>query len=457
MNVPPMLAWDSTSIWRVLLLQDYNTRVVLLGTTLLGMCGGAVGVFMLLRRRSLVGDVVGHAALPGIAVAFLVAEAVRPGTGKSVPILMTGALLSGLCGALCVMLIERWSRLKPDAALAIVLSLFYGAGAALLTVVQRIPSGSAAGLKDYLNGKTASLTADDVWLFAGAAAALLVILVLLFKELTLLCFDSDFARSLGRGVMRLDTLLTLLVVGVTIIGMQTVGLILVVAILVIPAASARFWTDDVRQMTWIAVILGGLSAATGTLISALFAKVAAGAVIVLAGAAGFAVSLCVGPRRGLLWRWWEHRRLQKRTGRHDLLRACYELIEADSEGTDLTDSVLLSTVIPFVRLLGERTWSRQEVRRLIQDTGRQDLLTIQSDGSLRLTPDGAALARRAVRNHRLWELYLITNADVAPSLVDRGADRIEHVLGPEVIRELEQHLSRADSEGMPASPHPLGP
>jgi manganese/zinc/iron transport system permease protein len=452
-----MLALLDDDVLRVLLLRDYNTRVVLLGTMLLGMCGGVVGVFMLLRKRSLVGDVVGHAALPGIALAFLFTEAMRPGLGKSVPILLLGALLAGVAGALCVMLIDRYSRIKADASLAIVLSLFYGVGAALLTVVQRTPTGSAAGLQDYLDGKTASLIAVDVWLFAGSAVVLLVVTLLLSKELTLLCFDADFAASLGWRVFLLDGLLTGLVVGVTIIGMQSVGLILVVAILIIPAASARFWTDDVFRMIWISAGIGAVAAASGTLLSALYAKVAAGAVIVLSGSGLFVLSLCFGTRRGIFWRWSAQRRIRRRTGRHDLLRAIYELAESlQAEAADETgepdDAALLQFPVTRETLLCKRGWDRRRLETLIRDAVRERLLAPQGDGTFRLTPDGAALARRAVRNHRLWELYLITYADIAPSHVDRDADQIEHVLDADVIRELERRMPGA----MPPSPHPLG-
>ena len=143
--------------------------------TLLGITAGVVGTFMLLRKRALVGDVVGHSALPGIAVAFLVMEGISPGTGKSLPGLLTGAFVFGLAGAVSVMLIGRYSRIKPDAAMAMTLSVIYGLGAALFTVVQKVPGGNAAGLNTFLNGKTASLVTDDVWLFAGAAVVALTL------------------------------------------------------------------------------------------------------------------------------------------------------------------------------------------------------------------------------------------------------------------------------------------
>ncbi|WP_437201269.1 metal ABC transporter permease [Planctomicrobium sp. SH664] len=445
--------WEQ--LLRIVRFQDYNTSVVLVGTTLLGICGGLVGVFMLLRKRSLIGDVVGHSALPGIAIAFIISQVQAPGSAKNSPLLIAGAFLAGLVGALCVMAIDRFSRIKSDAALAIVLSLFYGLGAALLTIVQQLPTASAAGLQDYLNGKTASLVAADVWVFAGVAAGLSLITLMLFKELALLCFDSDYASASGWPVFWLDSLLTGLVVGVTIVGMQTVGLILVVAILIIPAASARFWTDDLYRLTLIAAVLGALAALIGSLLSALYPRIAAGAVIVLSGSGLFLVSLLFGEKRGLIWRWLEQRRLQRRVGRHDLLRAIYESIEASGPDDDISEARLMQARITRSELLPLRSWSPARLQRLLTQALHDDLIEIHPDASYSPTADGAALARRAVRNHRLWEIYLMTYADVAPSHVDTDADRIEHVLGHDLVRELERRLSGTANQSMPASPHTL--
>ncbi|MCA9089120.1 MAG: metal ABC transporter permease [Planctomycetaceae bacterium] len=446
---------EQSHLQRVLLLQDYNTRVVLLGTTLLGISGGVIGVFMLLRKRSLIADVVGHSALPGIAMAFILCEAARPGIGRNVPLLMLGAALAGLLGAVLVMVIDGFSRTKSDAAMAIVLSTFYGLGTALLTVVQHLPTASAAGLKDYLNGKTASLVASDVWVFAICSAVLLFVTALLFKELTLLCFDKEFAAAEGWPVFRLDALLTALVVGITILGMQSVGLLLVVAVLIIPASAARFWSNGIRSLTIISGTIGGLSAACGTIISALYPRIAAGAVIVLSGTAFFVVSMLFGRQRGLIWTVLEARRMQRRIGRHDLLRAAYEIVEADccpDRHQVPSDAQLLNALFSHDQLIAMRTWSARRVRQLVQSACQHELL-IPVGGSLRLTPEGAALARRAVRNHRLWELYLITFAEVAPSRVDRAADRIEHVLEPDVIRQLELRLTAQQTAAVPQSPH----
>ncbi|MCA9077145.1 MAG: metal ABC transporter permease [Planctomycetaceae bacterium] len=437
---------------RVLSLRDYNTRVVLLGTTILGITAGIVGTFMLLRKRALVGDVVGHSALPGIAIAFLVMEGLSPGTGKWLPGLLLGAFAFGLAGAVTVMLIDKFSRIKADAAMAMTLSVFYGLGAALFTIVQRVPGGNAAGLKTYLNGKTASLVADDVWLFVGIATVVLVLAMLFMKELTILCFDEQFAAAEGWPVFWLDTLLIGLVVTVTIVGMQSVGLILVVATLIIPPASARFWTDDIRLMTLGAGLVGGMSSFFGTVISALFPRMAAGAVIVLTGASLFALSLLFGSKRGVLVHAWQQRKLRHDVGRVDLLRACFELVEHAVSDPIPTHEEMMDHEILLGDLVSMRAWDLSTLRRLVAVAEKDGLMQHTGDDNWRLTETGAEEARRIARNHRLWEMYLMQYAHIAPSHVDRDADLIEHVLDPELIAELEYQLDHPE-EAVPVSSH----
>lgn len=450
-----IVALRPACVFAALSLGDYNTRVVLAGATILGVASAIIGTFLFLRKRSLIGDVVGHSALPGIAIAFLVIETIRPGSGRSIPGLLIGAGLSGLFGAYSVALIRRFSKVQSDAALAVVLSVFYGAGVALLTVVQRLPTGSAAGLKDYLNGKTATLMAQDVQIFAVGAVVILVVTILFFKELTLLCFDEDYAATAGLSVSWLDAVLTLLAAGVTVIGMQTVGLLLITATLVIPPASARFWTDNVRVLAVLAALIGGLSSALGVLISASAPRLAAGPLIVLAGGEIFGISLAFGRRRGVVWTWLMMRRDAVKADRLDLLRAIYEALESQGiartpatagPATDVKAVVSASQLEPF------RTWPRRRLERTLRRAAGDGLLTLAGPGEFGVTNAAWDEARRVARNHRLWELYLIRYADVAPASVDRNADLIEHVLDRKLVEELESALAR-ETPLVPVSPH----
>lgn len=443
----------TTEAWlRLLTLQDHNTRVVLLGSWLLGTAAGLVGTFLLLRKRALVGDAISHATLPGIAAAFLVMTA-WGGTGKHLGWLLFGGLISGLLGMGLMTLIRSQTRLKEDAALGIVLSVFFGIGLSLLGVIQRMPTGHAAGLESFVLGKTASMLAADAQLIAVAAAVILCCCAACFKEFTLLCFDEEFAAAQGLSVAWLDALMMALVVGITVIGLQAVGLILMLALLVIPAASARFWTRRMALMLPLAGFLGGAACLTGAAVSAILPHMPAGAIMVLCGTVVFLVSFVLGRERGAWTRWSEQRQLRERTGLQHLLRAVYEWLEACYPHA-IQQAVEGSPPVPWQALQAARSWSPARLQHVVDAAERGGQVLRTSEGSVQLTRPGLARARRVVRNHRLWELFLITHADIAPSHVDRDADMVEHVLGARMVRELEQLLERQrPAAWIPPSPH----
>ena len=453
-------AAESTDIIRVLTLQDYNTRVVLLGTLLLGVTSGIVGTFMLLRRQALIGDVVSHSALPGVAIAFLIGEAVSPGSGRSLHWLLAGAASTGLLAVVCVGIIRRYSVVKPDAALATVLGVFFGFGAVLFKTVQEIPTGNQAGLQQFILGSASTMIAADVAIIAKATTVVLVLSLLLFKELAILSFDEDFAAAQGWPVGMLDLGLTGLVVGITVIGLESVG-ILMVALLITPPTAARFWTDNFAKMTFVAAAIGGASATVGCLLSAMIPKLAGGPTIVLAGTGFFVLSMLFGTRRGIVQRWLRHARNRRRIGRADLLRAMYEIIEArllkDPEPVSDDEAIVFARqAVQLSELQNHRSWSTRRIRQVIAAAEREGTIRMDSETGWRLTSSGATTARGAVRNHRLWEMYLISHAEIAPSHVDRDADDIEHVLGSEVIEQLEKLLAnRVPPATVPPSPHPL--
>ena len=438
--------WPSAEEWaRVLTLRDHNTRVVLLGTLLLGTAAGVVGTFTLLRKRALMGDALSHATLPGIGLAFVIYSALGGTGGKSLPVLLLGAIVTGSLGLATVLVLRRMTRLKEDAALGIVLSVFFGAGICMLTIVQQLGDGSAAGLEGFIYGKTASMVPSDVRLIAIVGGAAIAGCVLLFKEFRLLCFDSAYAASQGWPTVLLDVLLMIFVTAVTVVGLQAVGLILVIALLIIPAAAARFWSDSMVTMAVLAGVLGGISCAVGSAASALAPKLPSGATIVLIAAFVFAWSMAVGPARGVIPRLFRHWQLSRRIERQHVLRAIYEANEhADSPTAPVSRSALLPM----------RAWSIKRLDRAIAHAESHGWVVRHVD-QIRLTGLGLSEAQRVVRNHRLWEAYLIEFADVAPSHVDRDADAIEHVLDPHIIERLERLLEDAHPRLPAASPHPL--
>jgi len=288
------------------LLGDYTLRLVALGAAVLGATSGALGSFAYLRRQSLLGDAISHAALPGIALAFLL-------SGSKAPlVLMVGAAVAGWLGTLAVRVIVERSRVHFDSALGIVLSVFFGIGLVLLTFIQKQANASQAGLDSFLFGQAASLLRRDVVTMMVLGAAALAVLTATWKELKLLSFDPDFAASLGLPIRRLDGLLTLLLVVAIVIGLQTVGVVLMSAMIVAPAAAARQWSRRLAPMVFLSAAMGMLSGVTGSVLSSLVPRLPTGPSIVLVLSVVVVGSLVMAPRRGLAWRFMRLGRLRRR-------------------------------------------------------------------------------------------------------------------------------------------------
>ena len=272
----------------------YNTRVVLQGVSILGASAGVIGCYAVLRRRALVGDAVAHASLPGLAVAFLV-------TGeRHFPALLLGAAVSGLLGIGVLALLRRWTRLKEDAAIGLVLGTFFGAGTVLMSIIQQLPGGARAGLDSFIFGKTAGMSAEDVRLITGLGVGTLLVVLCLYKEFKLISFDPAFAQVQGWPARGLDFLLTVLIVLAVVIGLPAVGVLMMAALLIIPAAAARFWTNRLSTMLLLAGLFGLISGLLGTLASAGLDRIPAGPAIILVCAGLFGFSLLFAPRRGVI-------------------------------------------------------------------------------------------------------------------------------------------------------------
>lgn len=273
------------------LLHDYTFQVVALGAALLGMTSGLIGSFAVLRRQSLLGDVVSHAALPGIAAVFLMT-----GTKDTVWLLI-GALCSGLAATGFIIGVVRYSRVKFDTALALGMSVFFGLGLVLLTYVQKIPNSNQAGLQRFIFGQAAVLLKSDILVIAVTGAVLLALTLLFWKEFKLLSFDPEFARSLGLPTRSLNVLLSAMTVAAIIAGLQTVGVILMSAMLVAPAVAARQWTNRLGVMVGLAALFGAVSGVAGTLASSALPKLPAGPAIVVAADVLVLISLALGRAR----------------------------------------------------------------------------------------------------------------------------------------------------------------
>ncbi len=305
-----------------LLMGGYNSALVMIGAALLGVAGGAAGTFALLRRRALASDAMSHATLPGILLAFL-AGSWLAGEGRALWLLLAGATFSAALGLWLVHLIHSRTRLEEDAAIGIVLSTFFAAGIVLLGLVQGLNLPHQAGLSGYLLGSTAGMLRAEAEAIAVAAAGVVATIFLLRNLLFAVAFDEAYAAARGLNIGRIDMALLLIVLAVVVIGLKTVGLILVIALTITPPITARLWTDRAKDMVWIAAGIGAVGSYLGAGISALAANLPAGAIIVLTQFALFAASLLVAPKRGLLAMTLRHRALRAaaREGRlADVLR-----------------------------------------------------------------------------------------------------------------------------------------
>ncbi|WP_068610671.1 metal ABC transporter permease [Paenibacillus swuensis] len=278
--------------------KDPNTQWVLLGCMLLGLSSGVLGTFTYLRKESLMGDALAHAALPGVCIAFML-------TGvKSIFLFLIGAAAAGLLATFGIGYITRNSRIKQDTALGIILSVFFGFGIVLLTQIQHSAGGNQSGLDKFLFGQAASMIMDDVIVMSVISVLVMGSCALLFKEFKLLSFDPGFARGMGFPVPFLEQLLMLLIVVIVVAGIQAVGVVLMVAMLITPAVSARYWTEKLGVMVILSGVFGALSGLLGTLISTTANNLPTGPLSVLSATALFIVSLLIAPRRGLLAKVW---------------------------------------------------------------------------------------------------------------------------------------------------------
>jgi len=419
------------------------TDKVTIGAALLGGAAGVAGSFAVLRRRSLVGDMLAHASLPGVCLAFLVMGS------RELWGLALGALVSGLLAVGLMTVVTRWTRTKEDAAIGIMLSAFFGLGIVLLSAIQRSKAGGkSAGLNSYIFGEPGNMLDSDLVLLAVVAGLVLLVVIALYKEFKLVAFDAEFAQSQGWPRMGLDLAMMAAVATVTIVGLPIVGVILMAAMIILPAATARMWTNRFDRLL---ILAGAIGAATGALGVRLSAGLPTGPTIVLTGAALFVLSLLLAPERGILARLWNETRLRLRVAREHLLRSLYELNEPSLPKVAATS---------FDRLREHRHWRPWMLRWLLEQAERRRLLDFNGQ-TVKLTPLGLRRAAEAAKTHRMWEIYMMEFAGSAPDHVDRSADAVEHLLPESLLVKLEERLARqgrlpavAIAE-VPASPHQI--
>lgn len=392
-------------VWDALTLQlGYNATLVAIGATLLGFSAGVTGTFLFLRKRALVSDAISHATLPGVCIAFIVLVALG-GTGRNLIGLLVGSAVSAGLGLLCMTWLIRRTRLAEDAAIGAILSVFFGFGVVLLTIIQTMGVGRQAGLEGFLLGSTAGMLWSDALIIAIGGAATLLLVTIIRRPMMMVAFDTEYAAATGVPVNRIDLAMMGLVMAVTVVGLKIVGLILIVALLIIPSVAARFWSDRSDRVVLLSGIIGGFSGFLGAAVSASAPNLPTGPIIVLFSFGFFAVSLLLAPGRGVLAAVLRHLQFQRRVHiRQGLL--------ALAQGQKIYE--------PFTL-------------RLLRQAG-----LARPDGVA--TDAGKARAAKALRDEKRWEIVRADNAHEAAAALYDGLRDIETVLTRDQIEDIDRRI-----------------
>lgn len=403
---------------------DPNVRWVVAG--IMAMCAGSalVGVFAFLQKKALVGDAISHAILPGICLSFLVTES------KATWALLPGAFLTGWFSLIAIDYLTRHTKLKSDASIALVLSVFYGVGILLLTMIQNMELSQQSGLDKFLFGKAAAMVYGDVIVLMGLSVLIALVIFSLYRPFLLLSFNPEYAQSLGYPIRFLEGLLSGLTVLSVAIGVQAVGVVLMAALLITPAATARYWTNRLSIMLILAACFGAFSGLMGTYISYTYPHMPTGPWVVTVLSVMAILSVLFGRKKGVLASQRQFRRNGRKMLEENLLKCLYHLGEIDQEWQKKRT---------WAEITQKRLFTKRQLRRAWRALQRKKLLITDSEG-LSLTHEGEKVGRRITKIHRLWELYLTKHLHLASDHVHEDAEAIEHVITPELEKELELQL-----------------
>ena len=407
-----------------------NIKYVVFGAVLLSISSAVVGCFTFVKKKSLVGDVVSHAVLPGICISFMISGSKDPF------LLIIGAFISGWISIVVMDAIIRNTKIKEDAATGLSLSVFFGVGILLMTYIQHSGNASQSGLDTFLFGKAAALVGKDLLAFSIIAVVVLLVVFLFYKEFKLISFDPQFAKVIGLPIRRLEMLLTSITVLAVVTGIQAVGVVLMAAMLITPAAAARFWTNELSKMVMLAAVFGAFSGVSGAFISYSAPSMPTGPWMVMILSIIALFSFFFAPGRGILIRQLHRFNIQKKLLEENLLKAFYRIGENNGDYFKSIGTNDLALV---------RNFSPSQLKRGLRKLKHNGYLTKTGD-DWTLSVEGHEKGRRITRMHRLWELYLTKYLRIAPDHVHEDADTIEHVITPELEARLEKLLDYPTSD-----------
>ena len=406
---------------------DPIAQKVIMGIAIIGAVSGVVGTFSFLRKKTLIADAISHSVLPGICLGFMFA-----GT-KDPIVLLTGALVIGWISVWLIDYLSSTTKLSADTAIALVSTLFFAIGSVLLSVISKSQNAEQTGLKNFLFGKAATMTTFDVEVFTVVSIAIFVLVILFFKPFQLVCFNHEFAKSIGVKVKRMEFLLSTLTVMTVAIGIQAVGVVLMSALLIAPAASARYWTNRLPIMIFLAALFGTFSSVIGVMLSTMKNNMPTGPWIVFSLFTFTLFTLLFAPHKG--WFSIKRRNLSnhKKITEENLLKTFYQLKE---EG---------NTAVSFRDFLEKRAVDTHSLVRDVRRMVKHGFL-VEKDKTFSLTESGNKEAARVLRSHRLWELYLTNRMNFKNDHIHGTAETIEHLITPEIEQLLLKELDFPTSD-----------
>ena len=406
---------------------DPIAQKVIMGIAIIGAVSGVVGTFSFLRKKTLIADAISHSVLPGICLGFMFA-----GT-KDPIVLLTGALVIGWISVWLIDYLSSTTKLSADTAIALVSTLFFAIGSVLLSVISKSQNAEQTGLKNFLFGKAATMTTFDVEVFTVVSIAIFVLVILFFKPFQLVCFNHEFAKSIGVKVKSMEFLLSTLTVMTVAIGIQAVGVVLMSALLIAPAASARYWTNRLPIMIFLAALFGTFSSVIGVMLSTMKNNMPTGPWIVFSLFTFTLFTLLFAPHKG--WFSIKRRNLSnhKKITEENLLKTFYQLKE---EG---------NTAVSFRDFLEKRAVDTHSLVRDVRRMVKHGFL-VEKDKTFSLTESGNKEAARVLRSHRLWELYLTNRMNFKNDHIHGTAETIEHLITPEIEQLLLKELDFPTSD-----------
>lgn len=414
-------------------LKDPNVLYVVLGMFMINSSSALIGTFAFLRKRALIGDAIAHALLPGLCLGFLVAGE------KNILYLIGGAFLTGWLATYAIDFIVNRSKVKQDAAIGIVLTSFFSLGIVLLTFIQKQPSAEHSGLDSFLFGQAAAINQSELYAFAIILIIIVLSIVLFYRSFVITAFNPDFAKSIGLPVKFIEFVLTALTVLAIAAGIQALGVILMSALIIFPAAAARLWSHKLHLLLLLAVVFSVLSGLGGAYISYAQVAMPTGPWVVVFLACFMAFSIVFSPHKGLFRRYKRARENRLKIQRENVLKAFYEWHEKNKGVQALNGSLRI------VDFMGIRSFDTHDLMKGLNRLIHSDHV-IQNGEEYYLSALGIKESRRIAKLHRLWEQYLLKRTSIDEFHVHAGAEAIEHIITPEIALELEKELG---IEGVP--------